>query len=94
MKGILGREFEDFQVFRRMAAQFRVGGGGLRLGTLFAHDQLARVDADGLMLHQVCEDPRPLDWERNQAVFLLVEFCDQLGPFARKGRHGLKALLA
>ena len=49
---------EDVQILEGVAAKFRVGGGGLGGRTLLADDQLAVVEADSSVLHEVLEGQR------------------------------------
>ena len=55
---------ENLQVLQAVAAQLGIGRGRLGRRAFFADDQLAIVDADRLILHQVLEGQRPADGHR------------------------------
>ena len=92
-KGGLFPGIEDIQVLQAMAAQLRISGGSLGSVALFADNQLAFVDADGLVFQDIAERFSPAYLCGPGAAFVLaVELGQQLGALGRDAGRGIQAL--
>ena len=94
-EGDLFPRVEDVKILQAMAAQFGVGRRGFGSGAFFAHDELALVDADGLVFHQILKGQGAAHGRRHQPMpgVLPVELSHQLCPLGRNGGPGVQALL-
>jgi len=77
---------EDVQIGQGVAAQLRVGGRGFGGRPLLPDDQLVVLDANGLVLQQPGEGPRPLHRDGARLRLLLVKAGHEQG--ALRGERG------
>ena len=85
---------EDIEVFQRVAAEFGEGGRSFGGGAFLAHNQLAGIDADSLMLQEIGERLRALYRRGAQPGGLPIKRGQQLRALGGQRLTGLKALLA
>ena len=83
LNGIFVPRVEDVEIGEAVAAELREGGRGGGRRAFLTDDQLAVVDADGLVLHQVAEGKGAAHGCRDQAHLLPVELGHQPGALGR-----------